>query len=160
MLYRLIDLPKPFRKFLLAFVILLSIGFFTGLGFVAQTGATNAQGVTEAYNGNEDKENVKLLKFKKSDREMLTIIHTHVLSLSFIFVLLGVLTWGTRLTQQQKFWLSIEPFISIILTFGGLFFLWKGIAFFSYVVIFSGILMTLAYLIAAFFVIRELLFKE
>ena len=158
--YRLVDLPNPFRQFLLAFVFLLSVGFFTGLGFVAQTGATNTKGVTEAYNGNEDNENVEVLKFKKSDREMLTIIHTHVLSLSFIFVLLGVLTWGTRLTQRQKLWLSIEPFVSILLTFGGLFFLWKGIAFFSYVVILSGIAMTLAYTLAAFFVIKELLFRK
>jgi len=101
------------------------------------------------------------MKFKKSEREILTIIHSHILSMSVIFFLIGFLVCLTNINIKLKLFLAIEPFVSILLTFGGIYLLWLDILWFRYVVIFSGILMTLSFLISAFLILRDLkLFKD
>lgn len=77
--------PKEVKLFLGSFVIILSIGFYTGLLFVNETSTGTPSGVEENYLGNEDDETAEVMKFHKSEREMLTTVHTHVLSMSFIF---------------------------------------------------------------------------
>ena len=148
-------LPKPIKMFLFAFLVALSVGYFTGLNFVRQTDSATPQGVIENYNGNEDKPEAETMKFKKGKREMLTIIHTHILSISFIFFMLGILVWGTDQSIKLKTFLTIEPFVSVLLTFGGIYMLWLGYSFFSYVVIFSGILMTLSYVLGVLVVLKD-----
>ena len=120
--------PKEIRLFIAIFTIVLSIGFFTGLLFVRQTEATTPDGVEQNYLGNENEElDVQIMKFEKGEREMLTIIHTHILSMSFIFFLLGGLVWLTKFKKNWKLFLTIEPFISVLLTFGGIYIMWTGI---------------------------------
>jgi hypothetical protein len=150
-------LPKPVKFFLVAFLVALSVGYFTGINFVRVTESSTPKGVVENYNGNEDVPEATTLKFKKGKREMLTIIHTHILSISFIFFLLGILVWGTDQSIWLKSFLTIEPFISVLTTFGGIYMLWLGYSFFSYVVIFSGILMTLSYILGVLLVTKDLL---
>jgi hypothetical protein len=116
--------PKYIKIFIAAFVIVLSIGYFTGLLFVNQTNSTNPSGMEVNYLGNEEIEDVEVMVFKKGEREMLTVLHTHILSISFIFFLLGGLVAITSLPTKLKLFLMVEPFISIILTFGGIYFLW------------------------------------
>ena len=149
--------PKPIKMFLFAFLVALSVGYFTGLNFVRQTESATPQGVTENYNGNEDKPEAETMKFKKGKREMMTIIHTHILSLSFIFFMLGILVWGTDQSTNPKLFLTVEPFMSVLLTFGSVYMLWLGYSIFSYVVIFSGILMTLSYVAGVCIVSKDLL---
>jgi hypothetical protein len=50
----------------------------------------------------------------------------------------------------------IEPFASVILTFGGLYLLWKGITWMTYIVMFSGILMTLTYSLSVLIIFVQL----
>jgi hypothetical protein len=52
--YTLRNFPKSFKQFIAAFVIVLGIGFFTGLLFIGQTESNTPKGVVENYNGNED----------------------------------------------------------------------------------------------------------
>jgi len=151
--------PKEIKIFIASFVVILSIGFYTGLLFVSQTSTTSPDGVVENYNGNEEDEDAEVMKFKKSEREMLTIVHTHILSMSFIFFLLGGLVWLTKLSKKLKLFLTVEPFLSVILTFGGIYFLWKGILWMKYVVIFSGFLMTITFTISSFLVLYQLTLK-
>jgi len=139
------SLPKEIRLFVAVFVVILSVGYFTGLLFVQQTESTTPTGIEENYLGNEDDEGAEVMKFKKGEREMLTVIHTHVLSMSFIFFLLGGLVWLTKAPKKLKFFLTLEPFLSILLTFGGIYVMWSGVSWFRYVVVFSGILMTITY---------------
>lgn len=141
--------PKEIRLFIAAFVVILSVGFFTGLLFVKQTDSVTPSGIEKNYLGNEEDVDAEVMKFKKGEREMLTVIHTHILSMSFIFFLLGGLVWMTKFPKGWKLFLTIEPFFSAILTFGGIYLMWKGISWFKYVVIFSGILMTLTFTFSA-----------
>ena len=148
--------PREIKLFIGAFVVVLSIGYYTGLLFVNQTSTTAPQGIEENYLGNEEDEQAPVMKFKKSEREMLTIIHTHVLSMSFIFFLLGILVWCARLPKKIKLFLTIEPFLSVLLTFGGIYFLWTGVLWMKYVVVFSGILMTATFFVSSLLVLYQL----
>lgn len=151
----------PLRVMTACFLVVLSVGFFTGIRFVGETDSTTPDGIIEHYNGNEQDEDVMVMKFKKSAQEMLTIVHTHILSMSMLFFLTGFLLAQTPINERLKLFLIIEPFASILLTFGGLYLIWFGVEWFRYVVIFSGIAMTLAYSAAVIIIFKHLhLFKN
>ncbi len=147
--------PMEIRVFVACFVIVLSIGFFTGLFFVSETGSTDPVGMEENYLGNEEDEGAEVMKFKKSEREMLTIVHTHILSMSLIFFLLGGLVWITKASKKLKLFLTVEPFFSVILTFGGIYLLWSGVLWMKYIVMFSGMLMTATFAVSAILVLSQ-----
>ncbi|MDV7139663.1 hypothetical protein R3X28_12285 [Maribacter sp. TH_r10] len=157
--YRLSGLPKEVRIFIASFVVVLSVGFYTGLLFVNETSTASPNGIEENYLGNEQDEDAEIMKFKKSDREMLTIVHTHILSMSLVFFLLGGLVWMTNISDKAKLCLTVEPFLSVILTFGGIYFLWNGVVWMKYVVIISGILMTFSFMLSSIVVLYTLVQK-
>ena len=148
------DLPRYAKLFLTAFVIVLSVGYVTGLMFVAQTDSHTPEGMEQNYLGNEAVESPAVMKFEKGEREMLTILHTHILSLSFIFFFMGALVAITSISKRLKAVIMIEPFVSIVLTFGGIFLLWKGLTWIKYIVMISGIAMTLCYFAGVFVVLK------
>jgi hypothetical protein len=156
----ILTLPKEIKMFLATFVIVLSIGYFTGLLFVNQTSTADPAGVEENYLGNEDDPDASEMKFRKGGREMLTIIHTHILSMSFIFFLLGIIMVFSSLPQKLKFFLIIEPFFSILATFGGIYFMWEGILWMKYIVVISGSLMTLIFTTSVLILLYQLLLKK
>ena len=112
--------PKQVKMLIGAFIIVLSIGFYGSIKFVSVTTNATPQGIEENYLGNENDEEANVMKFKKSEREILTIIHGHMLSLSVIFLLLGGLVAMTNLPDKWQTYIMIEPFVSVILTFGGI----------------------------------------
>ena len=156
---RIHTFPKHIKLFIAAFIVVLSIGYITGLLFVRQTESNTPAGIAENYLGNEDQENALVMKFEKGDREMLTILHTHILSISFIFFFLGGLIAVTSLPTKLKSFLMIEPFFSIVFTFGGIYLMWKGILWMKYVVMVSGTIMTGVYFFGAAAVLQQLFFR-
>lgn len=152
--------PSYVKHFLIAFVVILSIGYYTGLLFVSTTTNNSPHGIEENYLGNEDDEDAEVMKFKKGDREMLTTLHTHILSIGFIFFLQGLILIFTDLPKKLKSFLLIEPFVSIIATFGGIFLLWKGIPGMQYLIMISGMLMTLCFTISTIIILKQLLFRK
>ncbi|WP_034044291.1 hypothetical protein [Wocania ichthyoenteri] len=153
-------LPKEIKLLIGAFIIVLSIGFYTGLLFVGETSSANPNGIEEQYLGNENDENATVMRFKKSDKEMLTLVHNHILSMSIIFFLVGLLVSITKLNRTFKLFLIVEPFVSVVLTFGGLYLLWKGMLWMKYIVMFSGILMTLTFSLSVLIILKQLLQKR
>lgn len=147
---------KEIKLLIGAFIIVLSIGFFTGLLFVSETSSANPNGIEEQYLGNESDEDAKIMKFKKSDQEMLTLVHNHILSMSIIFFLVGLILSMTKLNRKLKLFLMIEPFASVLLTFGGIYLLWKGMVWMTYIVMFSGALMTLTYTLSVVIILYQL----
>ncbi len=155
----ILTFPKEIKLLIGAFIIVLSIGFYTGLLFVSETSSANPNGIEEQYLGNEADEDATVMRFKKSDKEMLSIVHSHILSMSIIFFLLGLILSITKLNKKAKLFLMIEPFFSVILTFGGLYFLWKGMLWMKYVVMFSGMLMTLTFTLSMAIILFQLFRK-
>ena len=155
----ILTLPKEIKLLIGAFIIVLSIGFYTGLLFVGETSSANPNGIEEQYLGNENDEDAQVMHFKKSDQEMLTLVHNHILSMAIIFFLVGGLVSITKLNKKLKLFLIVEPFISVILTFGGLYLLWTGMLWMKYIVMLSGILMTLTFTTSTFIIIKQLFQK-
>lgn len=152
-------LPKEVKLLIGAFLVVLSVGYFTGLTFVNDTTENHPQGIQENYLGNEEDLDAKVMKFKKPEREMLTIIHTHILSMSVIFFLLGGLVSITKSNKNLKKALMIEPLLSVLLTFGGIYLMWTGLHWMRYVVVVSGILMTTSFVISVLLVFSQLFRK-
>ncbi len=156
----LITFPREIKLLIGMFLLVLSVGFYTGLLFVGETSSTEPNGIEENYLGNEADDDATVMKFKKSPREMLTIVHTHILSMSLIFFLVGAILATTKLTTNWKLFLMLEPFVSVILTFGGIYFLWTGLTWFKYIVMFSGFLMTLTYTASVLIIFSQLIKKK
>lgn len=152
--------PKEIKILIISFLILLSLGFFTGLSFVNNTTEMNPEGIEEQYLGNEVDEDATVMKFKKSHREILTLVHNHILSLSIIFFILSLILSTTSINKKWKHFLMFEPFVSVLLTFGGIYLMWSGVAWFKYIVMLSGMLMTLSFLAAVIIIIQQLLKKS
>lgn len=152
--------PREIKTVILAFLIVLSIGFYGGLSFVNKTTTINSTGIETHYLGNEEDEDAEIMKFKKNENEILTVVHNHILSMSIIFFLLSLILATTSINKKLKYFLMVEPFISIILTFGGIYMLWSGVIWFKYIVMFSGILLTLSFVFTTFAIIYQLLFFE
>ncbi len=148
--------PKELKLLITAFLFILSIGYYSGLLFVNNTTATNPKGIQENYLGNENDELATKMKFKKSKREIISIVHTHILSMAMIFFFVGLLFLTTQLNYKLKLILIIEPFVYIILTFGGIYLLWKGFTMLKYIIIISGSIMTLSYTTMVVIIIKQL----
>jgi hypothetical protein len=140
--------PKEIKTVILIFIAVLSIGFYGGISFVNNTTSLNSTGIETHYLGNENDENAEIMKFKKNEHEILTVIHGHILSMSVIFFLLALILATTSINKKLKYFLMFEPFLSVVITFGGIYFLWLGITWFKYVIIISGTFMTLSFLLA------------
>ena len=150
---------REIKLLITLFLVVLSVGFYSGLFFVNTTSKMSVQGVQENYLGNEIDENATEMKFKKSEREMLSILHSHILSMAMIFFFTGLLVSITSLKRRLKIVLMIEPFFSVLFTFGGIFLLWKGILWMKYIVIFSGTLMVITYTLSVLSIFRDLYFS-
>ena len=151
------NLTGLWRNLLIAFVITLSFGYSTGMYYLTLTSGIETHSIEENYLGNESDEAALEMKFKKPEKEVVSIIHSHVISFSLIFLAIGGLLLMTTYPARLKFILVIEPFISIILTFGGIWLMWQGISWMKYVIIVSGTLMNLAYVVMAVLVLIALL---
>jgi len=148
--------PREIKLVIIAFIVVLSIGFYGGLSFVRNTTSMSTAGIETHYLGNEADEDAEIMKFKKSEGEMLTIVHNHILSLSVIFFLLSLILATTSINKKLKYFLMLEPFLSILLTFGGIYLLWKEVIWFKYIVIFSGVLMIVTFLVSTLSILYQL----
>ena len=156
--FKLRNLPKDLK--LLAGLFLLAMLFGYGASFVLVIDQTSLSpaGIEENYNGNEDNDEAETMKFKKSKFEMLTTIHSHVFTLSIIFLATGIMAFFTGLPQRVKLFLIAEPLISLMVTFSSLILLWKGLPAFQYLAYLSGALMHGTFFITLLLLIRELYF--
>ena len=153
LIYRL---SKEIKLLIGTFLIVLSLGFYSGLLFVNESSSISPTGIEENYLGNENDEEATIMKFKKPEKEILSIVHSHVLSMSMIFFIVGLLLSITKLKRPLKLFLMIEPFVSIVLTFGGIYLLWKDILWMKYVIMFSGTLMTLTFTTSVIIIMSQL----
>ncbi|GEM_PF-172064 len=168
------NLPKEARLFAVLIMTVLGIGYAHALAYVYQTTRIVPKGIEERYRGTEtiqsdtsqavlsseeaeDSSNTAAvtpevktitgeIQYQKSLAEMLNIIHTHILTMTFIFALSGFLTLMTDSisTRLRKF-VIIEPFIGIIVTFAGLWLMRYVHPAFSWLVSLSGTVMALAF---------------
>ncbi len=151
---------KDLKLLVGTFLVVLSIGFFTGLNFVENTSKLNSKGIQENYLGNEADTTADTMKFKKTERHIISVIHSHILSMSVFFFLVALLVYHVDCNTFFKRFLLVEPLLSVLTTFGGIYFLWTGILWMKYIVMLSGVLMTLSYTVSVGLIFWNLFRKK
>ena len=87
---RLVDLPQKIKYFLVAFLVLMTIGVTVGLVYVWETTSMSPAGASEHYSGSVASGDLDIPeKYPKSVEGMLLTTHTHVISFAMIFLVLG-----------------------------------------------------------------------
>ena len=158
---KLYEIPLKLKLLCFLTVLNLTIGVAIGLYYVGYTTDFTSIGTLEHYNGSKVDNTFDIPeKYPKPISELLNTTHTHVISMTFIFLILGtIFFFNSIITGIFKTIFIVEPFLSIIITFGGIWLIRFVNPLFSYVVIFSGILMYLSFFIMAFTIFYELTIK-
>ncbi|MBF0432156.1 MAG: hypothetical protein HQK83_12805 [Fibrobacteria bacterium] len=163
--YSIYQLDPLLKKLFFMIVLTLSVGVLCGLGYLYHTTNMTAKGTVVRFNGSQplasDDEFDIPTEYPKPLGELLLTTHTHILSFSLIFTVMGVLFYGSTLIHGKwKLLLITEPFVSTLLTFGSLWGVRFVSANFVYVTIISATLMYMSFFIMATAIIAELLFKK
>ena len=158
--FKLRNLPKELKLLVFLFLITMLFGYGASFILVVDQTGLSPSGIEENYNGNEDNDEADTIKFKKSKFEMLTSIHSHIFTLSLIFLATGFMAYFTGLPGRIKLFLMAEPLISLVVTFTSLIFLWQGHLIFKYLAYLSGALMHGIFVITLLLLIRELYFVK
>ncbi len=156
---------KSLKKLLSTYLIVLTVGVLCGLLFLNSTTSFSSKGAIERFKGSDvvelDDEIDFNISYEKSLSEMLMTTHNHVLGFSFIFISLGIIFYfNSIIVGFWKNFLIVEPFVSILVSFGSI---W-GMRFidenFVYITIISASLLYLSYFIIAGVSFYELVFKR
>jgi len=135
--------PSAYRKLIAVFVAIVLTGVVAGGVFIELTTHMTPDGIEAQYRGltEDEMESAPEMKFGKTPLEMLTTTHNHILGLSVLFFVVGFLYLHTGIMSRLRVTIAIEPLVSLVLTFGGLWivrYVWPP---FVYIVILSGTLM-------------------
>lgn len=158
--FQLFSLPRLLKISISIFLFVLAFGYFSSFDLLRHTTDLNSQGVEENVLGNELDENANELRFKMSERELHGIIHSHVITLSLLFIFLQVIFYFSSAPKFLKSLLMIEPILSIITTFGGLWLLWLGHVWVKYLIMISGTLMHSSLIIMIVILLYDLLIRK
>ena len=159
---KLYQLPRAIKILLMLTVLNLTAGVSIGLYYVSNTTHLSLVGTAEQFRGSSVDNNFDIPeKFPKPISELLTTTHNHIISMTFIFFIMGgIFYFNSIITGFWKSFFIAEPFFSIITTFGGIWLIRFIHSSFSYLVMVSGILMYLSFFIMAGTIIYELSSKK
>ena len=143
------NLPKDLKSFLILFLFTIGVGIAVGLLYVNITTNMSPSGTVERFNGSEVLDSSEIpTEFPKPIENMILTTHDHVISFAMISFLIGfIFYFNTIINGKFKFFLLIEPFISTIITFSSLWLMRYVNASFSYLMIFTAIIMYICWYI-------------
>ncbi len=161
-------LPQLPRLMLAAFLLVVTTGYSLGVFFVDHSTDMHPDGIAERYRGTEgvgiDPMSLppeRELQFEKSPAEMLNVTHTHLISLALVFLSVGsIFLFAAGIPPWLRATLILEPFVSIVLTFGGIWLLRYHAPSWSILVAVSGTLMSLCFYAMTGISLWQLLFSR
>ena len=152
------SLDKNIKKLIIYYLITLGVGFSLGIVYVYLNSEFSSSGMTEQYLGSEDEWNFKPAKTLK---DLVSHTHEHITMFSLIFVSIGfIFSFNSTIKGFWKSFLILEPFVSIILTFGGFFIIRYMSVKFSYIIMISSALMYICFYVMLFTCLYELFFLK
>lgn len=180
---KLNKLSRTLKLLFASYLAVLGIGVTTGLIYIYLTTSMTPSGTADQYKGNEEKYNTEEstydemedfediddfdpdelsdMKTPKTFQDLISHAHNHIITFSFIFLSIGLIFSKNSLIKGNlKLFLILEPFLSIILTFGGFFILRFVSDSFTYVIIISSILMYSCFYCMLFVSLYDLLFNK
>ena len=150
--------PAPIRTVARWVTLVQLVGYTTSLLFIHHTTGMTPAGVVARYRGSDADSSDAAMQFPKSFAEMLTITHTHLLSMAVIFVISGLgLALCTHPGERWRRFLIAEPFVALLVSFSAMWLMRYVDARFSWLLALSSGLMALTFYIQSFFILRELM---
>ncbi len=161
---KLHQLPKDYKIFLAAFIILLTFAVLTGLAFLYHTTNYEPNSAVEHFNGSEPTKDSDFEipeKYAKPVSELLITTHNHFFGFAFIFLALGTIFYfNSTITGFWKGLLITEPLFSTLFTFGGIWLVRYIHPGFIYLTVISSTLIYLSFALMTGVVLYELLIKK
>ena len=149
-------LDKNLKKILIYYLITLGVGFSLGVLYVYLNSEFSSSGMIEQYLGNNDEWKPKL---PKTLQDLVSHTHEHITMFSIIFLSLGLIfLYNNTIKGFWKRFLMLEPFVSIIITFGGFFMIRYVTTTFSYIIMISSLLMYICFYVMLIISLYELIF--
>jgi hypothetical protein len=153
------QVSAPIRALGRWITIVQLVGYTTSLLFVHHTTGMTPTGVATHYRGDgaDSAATEVAMEFPKSYAEMLTITHTHLLSMAVIFVLSGLaLALCERPSEGWRRGLIVEPFVALLVSFSAMWLMRYVDARFAWLLAASSAVMAVTFYVQSFFVLREL----
>ncbi len=155
---------KTLKRFLSAFLFVLTLGVTIGLVYLNYTTSMTSTGTIEKYNGSQQGELDEFEiaeSYPKQINELLLTTHNHIISFAFIFGFMGIIFYfNSVVVGFWKNFLLIEPIFSTVITFSsiwGIRYIHEG---FVYITIISASLMYVSFYIMSAISLYELNFKS
>ena len=148
-------LDKNLKKLLIYYLITLGIGFSLGVLYVYLNSELSSSGMIEQYLGNNDEWAPKL---PKTLQDLVSHTHEHITMFAIIFLSLALIfAYNNTIKGFWKRFLMLEPFVSIIITFGGFFVIRYITTNFSYIIMITSSIMYICFYIMLFVCLYELI---
>jgi ABC-type uncharacterized transport system permease subunit len=150
-------LPPPIRTLARWVTIVQIVGYTTSLVFVWHTTRLVPAGIAGHYRGTDPEANTGAMEFPKSFAEMLTITHTHLLSMAVIFVLTGIgVALCARVSEGWKRFLIGETFAALLVSFTAMWLMRYADPRFAWLLEASSSVLALTFYAQSWLILREL----
>jgi len=151
------SVPAPLRTLARWVTIVQLVGYTTSLVFVGHTTRLVPSGVAARYRGADPLATAGAMQFPKSFAEMLTITHTHLLSMAVIFLLTGLgMALCERPSERWKCWLIAMPFVALLVSFSAMWLMRYVDARFSVLLEASSAVLAVTFYVQSYLILREL----
>lgn len=150
---------EPWRTLARWVTIVQLVGYTTSLVFVWHTTRLVPHGVATRYRGAsvDTLASDVAMQFPKSFGEMLTITHTHLLSMAVIFVLTGIgVALCARLSPRWRRFLVAEPFVALLISFSAMWLMRYVDGRFAWLLEASSATLAVTFYVQSFLILREL----
>ena len=149
-------LDKDLKNLYIFYLITLFIGFSLGVFYVYLNSEFSNSGMIEQYLGSDDEWDFKPAK---TLIDLVSHTHEHITMFSFIFLTVGfIFMQNSVINGFWKKFLVLEPFVSIIITFGGFFIIRYLNTYFSYAIMISSSIMYFCFYVMLIVSLYELIF--
>ena len=150
------SVPTTLRTLARWVTIVQLVGYTTSLIFVWHTTRLVPPGVAARYRGVDPEATQAAMQFPKSFAEMLTITHTHLLSMAVIFVLTGLgVALCERVSERWKRWLIADPFVALLVSFSAMWLMRYVDPRFSWLLEASSALLAVTFYLQSYLILRE-----
>lgn len=159
---KLYQFPNQLKKMIIALMFSLTFGVLIGLGFLYYTTSFSTKGAVERYNGSQISDEFEIAEnYPKPVSEIFITTHNHIIAFTIIFTIVcSIFYFSSILNNGWKTFLLIEPFVSVIISFGSLWLMRFVNPNFVYLMAFSSTLIYISYFTMTGLILYEVLFKK
>lgn len=159
---KIFQFPKQLKFLIASLLLSLTFGVIIGLGFLYYTTSYSTTKAIERYNGSQLTNEFEIAEnYPKPISEIFITTHNHIIALTLIFSVVGFIFYFSSIPNSRlKNFLLIEPFISIIISFGSLWLIRFVNENFVYLMAVSSSFIYLSYFTMVSLILYEIFFKK